>query len=160
MRERVVNGHDNIVRRGYARRTRVGVYCIWKETKKWDSLAFGMRPVRATLFRVQYLFPSDCEHCVRGIAVCYPMVMSPTRIVRHVSTQVDIRLPCCCAGTQVSVTAHTGRETTQEVLDWASFTSAMMTPAQKAVGPILLDRSDHLLTLSTSPFVIWTLAAL
>jgi|SRR5271157_2319020 len=80
IRERVVNGRDNIVRRGYSRRIRGRVYCIWKETKKWDSLAFRIRPVRTTLFRIQHLFSSDREHCVRGIAVCYPMVMSPTRI--------------------------------------------------------------------------------
>lgn len=80
MRERVVNGRDNIVRRGYSRRIRDRVYCIWKETKKWDSLACRVRPVWTTLFRIQYLFSSDREHCVRRIAVCYPVVMSPTRI--------------------------------------------------------------------------------
>ncbi len=49
MRERVVNGRDNIVRRGDFRRIGAGVYCIWKETKKWDSLAFRVRPVRTRM---------------------------------------------------------------------------------------------------------------
>jgi hypothetical protein len=92
IKERVVNGLDNIVRRSDFRRIRAGVYCVWKETKKWDSLAFRGRPVRTTLFRIQYLFSSYREHCVRGIAICYPMVMSPTLIVCHGSTQVDILL--------------------------------------------------------------------
>ena len=94
MRERVANGRDNIVRRGYFRRTRAGVYCIWKETKEWDSLAFRVRPVRTTLFRIQHLFSSDREPCVRGIAICYPLVMSPDKnCVRRVNSGLhSIRL--------------------------------------------------------------------
>ncbi len=75
--------------RGDFRRIRAGIYCIWKETKKWDSLAFRVRPVRTTLFRIQHLFSSDREHCVRGIAICYPLVKSAAR---HASTGLTLVL--------------------------------------------------------------------
>jgi hypothetical protein len=70
------NGRDNTVRRRNFRVIGHGIYCLRKETEERDSLNFWVCPVRTTLFRIQYLFASDCEHCGRGLAVCYAILIS------------------------------------------------------------------------------------